>query len=72
MTFNPSLLEWLPRLTPDDWYVVCDDVFTVDIWGQALNTFPHSPESAQMTVIVKSYIHSHIHSHPPTHTLKKS
>jgi len=31
MTFNPSLLEWLPRLTPDDWYVVCDDVFTVDI-----------------------------------------
>ena len=63
MTVHHSLLERLPRLTPGDWYVVPDDVFIADIEGQALDIFPHSPESAQMTVIVKSYIHSHIHSH---------
>ena len=45
------------------WYVVHDDVFIADIGGQALDIFPHSPESAQMMVIAKSYIHRHIHSH---------
>ena len=52
------------------WYVVPDDVFIADIGGQALHIFPHSPETAQMTVIVKSFIHSHVHSHSPIHTLK--
>ena len=52
MTVDPSLLEQLPRLTPSDWYVVPDDIFIADIGGRALDIFPHSPESAQMTVIV--------------------
>ena len=57
----------------DSWrlrYVVHDDVFIADIGGQALNIFPHSPESAQMMVIAKSYIHRHIHAHSHIHTLK--
>ena len=41
-----------------------DDVFITDIGGQALHIFSHSPESAQMLVIV------HVHSHSPIHTLK--
>ena len=47
--------SWCP------WYVVPDDVFIADIGGQALNIFPHSPESAQMMVIVKSYPFTHSH-----------
>ena len=43
------------------WYVVHDDVFIADIGGQAFNIFPHSPESAQMMVIVKSYPFTHSH-----------
>ena len=43
-----------------------DDVFITDIGGQALDILPHSPETAQMTIIVKSYIHSHVHSHSPS------
>ncbi len=50
--------------------MVRDDVFIADIGGQALDIFPHSPESAQMMVIAKSYIHSHVHSHSHIHTLK--
>ena len=42
----------------------------MDTGGQALDIFPHSPESVQMMVLVKSYIHSHVHSHSPIHTLK--
>ena len=38
-------------------YMVRDDVFIADIGGQALDIFPHSPESVQMTVTVKSYNH---------------
>ena len=72
MTINPSLLERFLTLIPDDSGTCCqlDDMFIADTGGQALNIFRHSPESAQMTVIVKRYIHQHIHSHSPIHTLK--
>ena len=64
---HQSFLAWATRQADSWWlwYVVHDDVFIVDIGGQAIDIFTHSPESAQMTVIVKSYIHSHIHSHLP-------
>ena len=47
-----------------------DDVFIADIVGQALDIFPHSPESAQMMVIAKSYIHRDVHCRSHIHTLK--
>ena len=69
---DQSFLAWVTRQADSWWlwYVVPDDVFIADIGGQALDIFPHNPESAQMTVIVKSYIHSHIHSHLPIQILK--
>ena len=45
---------WLGHVEPDD-------VVIADIVGQALDSFPHGPESAHKNGI----IHSHIHSHPP-------
>ena len=40
------------------WYVVHDDVFIADTGGQALNIFPHSPESVQM---MSFWSHTFIH-----------
>ena len=69
---RPSFLAWATRQADSWWlkYVVRDDVFISGIGDQALNIFPNSPESAQMMVIMKWYIHSHVHSHSPIHTLK--
>ena len=70
MTINPSLLERLPRLIPDDsstWCMMICSSQTMEV--RPSTSFP-TVQSAQMMVIVKWYIHSHIHSHSPIHTLK--
>ena len=51
--------------------MVPDDVFIVDIGGQALDIFPHSAESAQMMVIMQSSVHSHVHSLLSIHSKKE-
>ena len=70
MTIDLSLLERLPRLTPGDtgmWCMTMSSSRTLEV--RPSTSFP-TVQPAQMTVIVKSYIHSHIHSHSPIYTLK--
>ena len=57
----PQVISW------SFWYVAHDEVFMADTGGQALHIFHHSPASAQMTVIVTSYIPS---TFMAIHTLK--
>ena len=56
---TPVLLDWPARLTPDDWYVVHNNISIVDICITAPDIFPHCPESALENSIVKT--HSHIY-----------
>ena len=44
-----------------------DDVVIADIGGQALDIFPHGPESAHKNGIVKTYTYTSIPTHPCTH-----
>ena len=70
MTIDPSLLERLPWLIPDDsgsWCLMISSSQTLEV--RHLTSFP-TVQSAQMMVIGKSYIHSHVHSHSHIHTLK--
>ncbi len=67
---DPALLERLPRLIPSHsgmWCVMRSSSRTVEV--KPSTSFP-TVQSAQMMVIVKSYIHSHVHSHSHIHTLK--
>ena len=67
MPINPSLLEWLLRLTPGQ-------SGTGAWWCHRRRHWRSGPQnlSPQMMVIMQSSIHSHVHSHSPIHTLKKN
>ena len=70
MTINPSLLERLPRLIPGDsgtWCLMMSSSQTLEVRPSI--SFP-IVQSAQMMVMLKSYIHSHVPSHSHIHTQK--
>ena len=74
LTTSTVTLSCLASAVPqaDSWWlghVEPDDVVIMDIAGQALNIFLHSPVCAQEWHC--KYIHSHIHSHTPMHTPQK-
>ena len=69
LTTSTITLSCLASAAPqaDSWWlgpVVPDDVVIADTGGQALDIFPHGPESAHKNGILKTFTHTSIPIHP--------